>query len=159
MFCTFSKLKDFSKVGDSNFDKYYIHKVAKKVVKKTGTGEDDFVLVTKFVENKIDIVESINAQAGDSGIQAYIKPFIQTGEPIPGVKVDYDKPVNDTTGCPETLADAQLLGDNARASFNRLDPDLTKGMSYEDFLAGFNQKMFDDYVASIIDKNKKKEEK
>ena len=133
--------------GEKDFDKYYIDRVVKQVVKKTGEGEDDFILVNKVIETKRDIAKEIHAQAGDAGIEAYMRQYEIMGEPIPDVKVSDD--IQDFTGMPETLADAVLLGENSRKMFASLPKDLVGKMSYEEFISNFSQENFDAYIASL----------
>lgn len=137
--------RDFE--GQKDFDKYYIDRVIKQVVKKTGEGEDDYILVDKVIETKRDIAKEIHAQAGDAGIEAYIRQYEMIGEPIPDVQVDDN--IQDFTNMPESLADAVLLGEKSRDLFASLPKELVGKMSYEDFIANFTQEKFDAYIASL----------
>lgn len=134
--------------GQDNFDKYYIDKTIKKVVRKIGDGEDDFIIEDKIVESKRDIAEEIHAQAGDAGIDAYIRQYEKIGEPIPEVEVTDD--VQDFTEMPESLADAVLLGETSRQLYASLPKELRGKMSYEEFITSFTQEKFDAYIASLI---------
>lgn len=142
--------------GQTGFDKYYIDRVVKQVVKKTGEGEDDFILVDKVIETKRDIDEVIHAQAGDAGIEAYIRQYEMIGESIPDVEVTDD--VADFTEMPDNLADAILLGENSRKLFASLPKDLVGKMNYEEFISNFTQEKFDAYMASLVPPEVKKEE-
>lgn len=143
---------DFKKrfEGEKDFDKYYIDRVIKQVPKKVGQGEDDYVIVDKVVESKRLISEVINADSDKAGIEAYLAPYVASKTPLPGVKVEDS--INDYTKCPENLADAIMLGEDARKAFNNLDPKLTKGMSYEEFITGFKNEMFQDYINKLSNK-------
>lgn len=134
--------------GQKDFDKYYIDRVVKQVVKKTGEGEDDFILVDKVIETKRDIAKEIHAQSGDAGIDAYIRQYELIGEPIPDVVVGED--VQDFTEMPETLADAVLLGERSRKLFASLPKDLVGKMSYDEFISNFTQEKFDAYISSLM---------
>lgn len=134
--------------GQKDFDKYYIDRVVKQVVKKTGDGEDDFILLDKVIENKRDIAKEIHAQAGDAGIDAYIRQYEIMGESIPDVSVSED--IQDFTGMPSTLADAVLLGENSRKLFSSLPKELVGKMNYEEFIANFTQEKFDAYMSSLV---------
>lgn len=144
--------------GQDDFDKYYIDQVVKQVVKKVGDGEDDFILVDKVIETKRDIQKEIHAQAGDVGIEAYVRQFELAGETVSDVVLSDD--VQDFTNMPDNLADAVLLGENSRKMFASLPKELVGKMSYEEFIANFTQEKFDAYVASLIPpKEEKVEEK
>ena len=141
--------------GQKDFDKYYIDITIKQVVKKTGDGEDDFILVDKEIITKRDISKTINAQASDVGIEAYLRNYEISGEPIPEVNVTDD--VQDFTGMPGSLADAILLGENSRKKFASLPSDLKGKMSYEEFMASFTQEMFDQFISKYTPKTPEKE--
>ena len=143
---------DFKKrfEGEKDFDKYYIDRVIKQVPKKIGQGEDDYVIVDKVIESKRLIRDVINADSDKAGIEAYLAPYIASKTPLPGVNVEDS--VNDYTKCPENLADAIMLGEDAKKAFNNLDPALTKGMTYEQFISGFKQEMFQEYVNKLSNK-------
>lgn len=144
----FTVLKSFE--GQKDFDKYYIDRVIKQVVQKTGDGEDDFILVDKVVETKRDIAQVINAQADEVGVDAYLRPYLASGEQIPAVQVSDN--ISDFTQFPETLAEVAAVGELARANFNKLDPKLTKGKSYEEFITSMTQEAFTEYLKSFIPK-------
>lgn len=134
--------------GRSDFDKYYIDREIKQVVKKTGEGEDDYILVDKIIEKKRDIAKEIHAQAGDAGIEAYIRQFEVMGEEMPDVKVTND--IADFTNMPSSLADAVLLGENSRKLFNLLPKELVEKMTYEEFIKNMTQEKFDEWKSSLI---------
>lgn len=141
--------------GQKDFDKYYIDRQVKQVVKKTGEGEDDFILVDKIIESKRDIQETIQSQVGDVGIEAYMKPYIMSGEEVPEVKVTDD--IQDFTEMPDTLADAILLGESSRKKFEALPKELKGKMTYEEFMTNFTQSMFDSFIEKITPKPEKEE--
>lgn len=134
--------------GRKDFDKYYIDREVKQVVKKVGDGEEDYILVDKVIEKKRDIAKEIHAQAGDAGIEAYIKQFEVVGEEMPDVRVSDE--VVDFTNMPSSLADAVLLGENSRKLFNSLPKELVEKMTYEEFIKGMTQEKFDEWKASLI---------
>lgn len=136
--------------GQKNFDKFYINRQIKQVVQKTGEGDEDFIIVQKEVDEKIDIVQSIQSQACDAGIDAFLKPYLSSNEPVPGVAVSNE--VNDFTKYPETLADAIAIGEKAKVAFASLDPNLTKGQDFETFIKNMTQDAFLDYLNSVTPK-------
>lgn len=144
--------------GRKDFDKYYIDRVIKQVVKKTGEGEDEFILIDKVVETKRDIQKEIHAQAGDCGIDAYLKNFEMSGvspmESFGGVSDE----IVDTTQMPQTLADAQMLAKASGEMFASLPRELVGKMTYEQFISSFTQEMFDEYVKSLTPPVEEKKE-
>ena len=151
--------------GQKDFDKYWIERVVKQVVKKTGDGEDDFILVDKIIETKKDIAKEIHAQAGDAGIEAYIRQY-ETEYGVNPLDVagpsaeDIDKsPISDFTKMPGSLADAVLLGENARKLYASLPSELKGKMSMDEFVSGFTQEKFDKFIASLVPPKKEEEGK
>ena len=152
---TFGPLTARSYEGEKEFDKYYIDRVVKQVVKKTGEGEDDFILVDKIVESKRDIRKVINSQRDDVGIEAYLRSYQLAGEEVPDVEVGDD--VQDFTRMPESLADAALLGEKSRALFASLPAELKGKMSYEEFMASFTNEMFESFIKKLQPQKEEKE--
>lgn len=133
--------------GQGNFDKYYIDRTVKQVVKKTGEGEDDYILVDKVIETKRDIDKVIQAQASDVGIEAYLKNYQIQGEEVPDVVVTDD--IQDFTEMPESLADAVLFGERSRKLFDSLPKELKGKMGYEEFISSFTNEMFDAFIEKM----------
>lgn len=152
---TFACFRNFSADAEKDFDKYYIDRVIKQVVKKIGDGENDYVIEDKEVITKRDIAEVINAQNSDAGIEAFLQPYLTSGEKLPNVNVGDE--IADYTKCPDTLADAIALGEEAKKKFNSLDPKLTKGMTPEEFIQSITQKAFNEYLASLTPKEEGEE--
>lgn len=148
--------------GQKDFDKFYIDRVIKQVVKKTGDGEDDYILVEKIIESKRDIAKEIHSQSGDVGIDSYLKSFELTGEsPIESFK-GVSSEIVDYTKMPDNLADAQLLASKTGDLFASLPKDIVGRMSYEEFIQSFTQEKFDAYIKSLtppVDEKKVEEKK
>lgn len=142
--------------GFKDYDKYYIDVTIKQVVKKTGDGEDDYILVDKEIITKRDIAKTINAQASDVGIEAYLKNYEITGEPMPDVVVGDE--IQDFTDMPNNLAEAALLGEKSRKLFDSLPSDIKGKMGYEEFISSFTQEMFDSFLAKLSPKVEEKKE-
>lgn len=142
--------------GRKDFDKYYIDREIKQVVKKTGEGEEDYILIDKVIETKRDIDKVINAQASDVGIEAYLKNYEVTGEAMPDVVVSED--VQDFTNMPGSLAEAALLGEKSRKLFASLPADLKGKMTYEEFVTSFTNEMFDAFIAKMQPKAEEKKD-
>lgn len=142
--------------GQKDFDKYYIDREIKQVVRKTGEGEDDYIIVNKVIETKRDIDKVIQAQAADVGIEAFMRNYEVTGESMPDVKVGDD--VQDFTDMPDSLADAVLLGEKSRKLFDSLPKELRGKMGYEEFISSFTNEMFDAFIEKITPKVEIKKE-
>lgn len=142
--------------GQKDFDKYYIDREIKQVVKKTGEGEEDFIVIDKVVEHKRDIEQYINSQAADVGIEAYMRQYEMTGESIPDVVVGDD--IQDFTEMPESLAEAVLLGEKSRKLFDSLPSELKGKMDYNEFMTSFTNEMFDKFIEKITPKVEEKKE-
>ena len=143
--------------GQKDFDKFYIDRVVKQVVKRTGDGEDDFILVDKVIETKRDIAKEIHAQAGEAGIDAYLKNFEMAGiSPIDSFGGVSDE-IIDETQMPQTLADAQLLAKRTGDLFASLPREVVGRMTYEEFISSFTQEKFDEYIRSLTPPVKEEE--
>lgn len=116
----------------TDFDKYYIDNEVHDVVKKTGDGEEDFIVIKKLVLKKRDIKEVINASASEVGVENMINRLARSGESLPNVVVGED--VIDTTRMPSNLAEAIQFGEEARKKFEALPKELVNGRSYEEFI-------------------------
>lgn len=133
--------------SQKDFDKYYIDYEVKKVARKTGDGEDDFVIEDKVIVHRRLISEVVNAEADQVGVEAYLRRLALSGESIPDV-VTSDEVV-DYTKFPQTTAEQMKMQDNALAAFEKLPKELTQGMTYEQFLQSDIQKLLDDYYAKV----------
>ena len=141
--------------GQKDFDKYYVDVTIKQVVKKTGEGEDDYILIDKEIETKRDIAKVIRAQFADVGIDAYLKNYELSGEPMPEVVVGDE--VQDFTNMPGSLAEAALLGEKSRKLFDSLPSELKGKMGYEEFISSFTNEMFDAFIEKMKPKEKEKD--
>lgn len=114
--------------------------------------EGKIIVVEEQIEtnryNRQDYIESFDS---DCGIQNILKKI---GEGV----VSADRYAGDKAGVPageqdftplanvENFADIVALADKARATYDNLDPDLRKGMSFEKFVESFTNKDLNDYV-------------
>ena len=90
--------------GQDNWDQDYITYEVKDVVKKTGEGEEDYVIIHKIIEHRDNIAETINSQADDVGIQAMLKRFALTQDPsVFPEPLPKDGVLNDVSGVPDNL--------------------------------------------------------
>lgn len=143
--------------GKKDFDKYYYEVNYRDVFKESGevdpdTGDKLGVIESKPCVKKIDIVEYLKSQADGVGVEAYMKALALNGTPIGDFDTVVDDKIIDMSNAPETLADAMLLGDNARKAFANLDPAL-KGehTTIEGFLNSLDQNKLDNYIRSRIE--------
>ena len=135
--------------GQKDFDTDYVSIEVKKVARKVGPSDTDYVLEDTYIEHRENIAELINSQAGDSGIDAYLKPFKDLGEPLPNVQVGDE--ISDFTNMPEDLEGAADLGKNLVKTFADLDPELKGGAKTpEEFLANFTKEKFNEYLQKKV---------
>ena len=118
--------------GQGDWDTDYIELEHKVVVKKTGEGEDDYVLITKHIVHKTPIAEVVARDAGTCSIQAIMAQVLKTGDtsllPTPHPK---DGVVNDITGVPDNLMDLDNQMKAMEAKFAALPDSLKKGRSFD----------------------------
>ena len=90
------------------WDEYYIDRVLKDKVVKTGEGEDDFTIVKVVVEDKRSIKETIDAQADEVGLENILKRYALTGDEsiLPQSVNANGGEVFDMTQLPQDLIDA-----------------------------------------------------
>lgn len=142
--------------GIKEFDQDYVEIELKKVVQKTGDGEDDFILVDKEIKHLTPIADKIASQESEVGIESYIAQC-QAEHLNPRVVVSDE--VNDFTNMPEDLASAASLGDAATNLFNKLDPELVGGLSIDEFLATMTIDKIKEFYATKKSVISKKDEK
>lgn len=141
----------------SDFDKFYIDRDVKEIFKSTGqkdeNGNELGVAVQKIVDKKIDIQELLESQRDTVGVEAYVKALSLQGENINDYStvVDQEK-VQDFSEMPDTLADAMMLGDNAKRAFENMDPAL-KGnhTTIEGFLNSLTKENVEAYIKGVIE--------
>lgn len=143
--------------GQGNWETSYVDREIKPVVKKTGEGEEDYVIINKVVETKRSVKDTIESQADDAGLEAYMKTYEMSGEVPPQVVV-HDG-VDDYSQMPESMAEAAAIGEQAQQAFKQLDPELTKGLSLGEFLGFITNEKVKDFYKSKEEKLKKVEEK
>lgn len=136
---------------EKGFDKYYIDYEIKNKVKKTGEGDEDYVIEPVIIEHKRLIKEVVNAEVSDVGVEAYLKRLAASGESLPDVGYsDISKaPIVDTTKFPETTGDFVKMSNDAKARFAKLPRELTNGMSYEEFISADMSKLISSYLNKV----------
>lgn len=153
--CGFGVRKTFE--GQKDFDQTYKSVEIKKRVKKIGDGDEDFIIEDYEVVTETPIQEVLDAQKDDVGIEAFMKPYVLTGEPLPNVEVD--SRVQDFTKFPEDPADAIKVGDNMMKAFYSLDPALRgNAKTPEEFLKSLSEEKFKTWLMSKFPKKEVKED-
>lgn len=142
---------------EKGFDKYYVDYEIRNKVKKTGEGDEDYVIEPVIIEHKRLIEEVVNAEVSDVGVEAYLRRLAVSGESLPDVAYsDISKaPVVDTTKFPETTGDFVKMTNSARERFSKLPRELTQGMSYEEFVNADMSKLISSYLNKIKSRTEK----
>lgn len=154
--CGFGCLKTYE--GQKDFDETYKSVEIKKRVKKVGDGDEDFIIEEYEVVTETPIREVIDSQKDSVGIEAFMKPYILSGESLPGVEVS--KEVQDFTRFPEDPADVIKVGDDMMKAFMSIDPSLRgDAKSPEEFLKTFTQDKFNAWLKSKVNVEKVEEKK
>lgn len=149
--------------GTKNFDKFYINYDIKKVVKKIGDAETDYVIQSKIIEKKDSVYELINSQAAEVGVYNILKKVAMTGDD--SIYDEYKAPtgetITDITKVPENVADMFEASNVMLKAFASLPGDLVKGRNFAQFCETITQAEFDAWytaIAQIKEVKKVKEE-
>ena len=137
-------------LNKAKWDLYYIDRVLKDKVVKTGDGEDDYTIVKVVVEDKRSIKETIDSQANDVGLNNILRKYALTGDEsiLPERAVDNGE-VIDMTQMPQDLIEANNFYANQKALYDNLPQEITKGRSFSEFMTNFTQAEFNAYVAAL----------
>ena len=140
----------------TGFDKYYIDRQVVTVFKSTGQKDENGnslgVAEQKIIDKKVDIRELLESQKDSVGVESYIRALSIQGENINDYGTQVDNSIVDFSNCPDNLADTMLLGDQAKAAFESLDPAL-KGnhTTIEGFLNSLTKDSVDSYLKAKIE--------
>lgn len=142
-----------------NWDTDYISLEFKDIVKKTGEGDEDYVLVTKTIINKEPIDEVVARDSGTCSVRDIMEKVIRTGDQslIPA-GMPKDGITNDYTHVPDNLLDLDNLNKEMAAKFEALPDELKKGRSFAEFCELINQDEFMQFIASIAPKKEAKKD-
>ena len=145
--------------GVKEFDKYYVDYNVKQIPVPVAEGSDDYVLVMKVVEDKKDIKEIIQSQAGDVGLEAMLAKYERTGDPsvLPG-PVEAGDGIVDFTQLPQDDAEYFEYIHGLAAAYEKLPIELRKDMSMEDFIKNITDKQVNDYLQTVKPKEEVKDE-
>lgn len=120
----------------------------KEIVKKTGDGEDDFLVEKKLVVYRTyDRDKYIQDQSDDVGILNILKKVALSGADLTENNPYMAKPgYVDMTEFPQDLQGAQDLVSNAKKAWEKIPVEVKGSMSYEDFIkSDAAQKLYDYY--------------
>lgn len=148
--------------GQKDFDQYWISYVPYDVVKKTGEGEEDFTIVTKFKEKKVNISCALREESKNvTNIDELVHNYNLTGDSsiLPTPWVGQAGAVRDLTGAPSDLADALMAVDAGKQAYNSLDPELKNGRSLEDFASSVTDQEAIEFIKSYLSKKYAKKQK
>lgn len=147
--------------GTKNFDKNYISYDVKKVVKKIGDNEDDYILENKIITKKDSVYELINSQAAEVGVYNILKKVAMTGDEtiFDEYKAPSGETITDISKVPENVADMFNNASVMMQAFATLPVDLVKGRNFSQFCETITQAEFDAWYKQIVDikKNEKEE--
>lgn len=132
--------------GIKNFDTAYKDVEVKKVPKKVGTGQFDYIMEDVVIEHTKDIREYINSQSGDVGVYAFIDRAARGLVDIE--QATLSDAVVDMSNAPTTLMEAAALGDTVQQNFAKLPDDLKQGKGLAEFLASVSPEDIIKYYAN-----------
>lgn len=145
--------------GQKNFDTEYVSIEIRDRAKKTGNGDEDFIIEKVVVETRTPIQEVIDADAQSVGVNNIIKQVLKTGD-TSLLPVDTGNCNVDMVGAPENLMEVKALGQKAEKEFAALSPDVTEGRDMISFVENMSQEKFDSLMKAISDRaNAQKEVK
>lgn len=144
--------------GQKDFDTEYLGIKIVDFVKKTGEGEDDFVVKKKVIYEKTPIQQVIDADKDSVGVENIIKQVLRTGDTslLPIDRGDCDV---DLVGAPEDLMSLKQMGVDAEAAFASLPEGLVEGMDMKSFVESMSQEKFDQFMKAVAERATGKEEK
>lgn len=142
--------------GQKDFDQEYKTIAILDKVKKVGEGDDDYVIEQVVEVSYKPIQEVVDADAESVGVYNIIKQVLRTGD-TSLLPADDGKCNVDLVGAPETLMEVKQMGVDAEKAFSSLSPELTKGLDMKAFVDSLTQEQFDAFIASVAERQNKKE--
>lgn len=133
-------------------DKTIVEGYEKEIVKKTGEGDEDFIIDKKLVVYRSYSRDKyIQDQSDDVGILNVLKKVALSGTDLTQDNPYAAKPgYVDMTKFPETVAEAEALICDANKKWAAIPDEVKDGMSYDDFIkSGAAQKLYDYYKAEV----------
>lgn len=126
-------------------------------VKKTGDGEQDFIIDKKVEVTLQPIRDVVDADKDKVGVYAVLKQFMRTGDQTLIPRDDGNCNV-DLVGAPESLIDVDRLGKEAEQKFTTIPEELRGELDMEKFVESMSQEKFDAFVKAVADRSSKKSE-
>ena len=145
-------------VGLTGFEQDYETIKIVDVVKKTGEGEQDYVIQKKVLVEKTNIQDVIDQDKDSVGVENIIKQVLRTGD-TSLLPVDDGKCNIDLVGAPENLMEVKQLGVDAEKAFKGLPAELVDGMDMTSFVNSMSQEKFDQFIKAVAARNEKAAEK
>lgn len=144
--------------GQKDFDQTYKSIKIIDVVKKTGEGEDDFIIEKKVIVDETPIKDVVEADRDSVGVENIIKQVLRTGDTslLPVDKGNGE--LVDLVGAPESLMEVKQMGVNAEAAFKSLPSELVDGMDMVSFVNNMSQEKFDAFIKALQDRASQKKE-
>lgn len=143
--------------GQTDFDTDYISISIVDVVKKTGEGENDFIIEKKVVEEREPIADVVARDADQVGVYNIIKQVMRTGD-TSLLPMDDGKCHVDLVDAPETLMEVKAMGQEASDKFGQLDPSLVKGRTLAEFVQSLTESEFNDFINALKGRHADKSE-
>ena len=143
--------------GQKDFDEYYKSIKIIDVVKKTGEGEDDYIIEKKVIEDLQPIKDVVEADRESVGVENIIKQVLRTGD-TSLLPVDKGNEFVDLLGAPENLMELKALGQEAEKKFADLPDELKDGLDMAAFVNSMSQEKFDAFVKALQDRASEKKE-
>lgn len=143
--------------GQKDFDQYYKSIKIIDVVKKTGEGEDDYIIEKKVIEDLQPIKDVIEADRDSVGVENIIKQVLRTGD-TSLLPVDKGNEFVDLVGAPENLMELKELGKKAEKDFEALPIELKGDLDMAAFVNSMSQEKFDAFVKALQDRASQKKE-
>lgn len=137
--------------GQKHFDTEYVSIEIRDRVKKTGNGEEDYILEKVVVETRTPIQEVIDADAQSVGVNNIIKQVLKTGD-TSLLPVDTGNCNVDMVGAPDSLMEVKALGQKAESAFASLPKEITENRDMISFVENMSQEKFDSLMKAISDR-------
>lgn len=140
--------------GLSGFEDYYESISIVDVVKKTGEGENDFVITKKVVVEKTPIQEVVDADKDNVGVYSILAQFAKTGDDslLPYEKEGHNV---DLVGAPESLMEMKEKGVAAEKMFASLPKGLRGDLDMNAFVSSFTNEQFDAFIKALVARKEK----
>lgn len=143
--------------GQKDFDQHYKSIKIIDVVKKTGEGEDDYIIEKKVIEDLQPIKDVVEADRESVGVENIIKQVLRTGD-TSLLPVDKGNDFVDLVGAPENLMELKALGQKAEKDFEALPGELKGDLDMAAFVNSMSQEKFDAFIKAVKDRASQKKE-